>query len=149
MNHYEMTDHGRQLARSENFTPFSPVLSDLLRSSAVAEIAGELLGEPALLYKEKINYKLVGGAGFAPHQDKPAYPFVDSVLSVMIAVDDSTIENGCLYVVSGEHHVQLDQDHRGCIAPDLVDDFVWSPVEMRAGQTLFFHALTPHRSAST
>jgi ectoine hydroxylase-related dioxygenase (phytanoyl-CoA dioxygenase family) len=143
-----MTDHGRQLARSENFTPFSPVLSQLLRASRVAEVASELLGEPALLYKEKINYKLVGGAGFSPHQDKPAYPFVESVLSVMIAVDDSTIENGCLYVVSGEHHRLLDQDHRGCIAPSLVDTFEWSPVELRAGQTLFFHALTPHRSGA-
>ena len=145
-HHYELTDAGRRLARTENFTPVSPVLSDLLRSGAVPDVAGELLGEPALLYKEKINYKTAGGAGFSPHQDKPAYPFVAQVLSVMIAVDDATTENGCLEVVSRAHHEVLPQDERGCVAARVVATLDWQPVELRAGQTLFFHALTPHRS---
>jgi Phytanoyl-CoA dioxygenase (PhyH) len=145
-HHYELTDGGRRLARTENFTPASPLLSHLLRDGAVPEVAGQLLGEPAVLYKEKINYKCAGGAGFSPHQDKPAYPFVDQVLSVMIAVDDATIDNGCLEVVSGAHHVVLVQDERGCIDPRVVAGFAWQPVELRAGQTLFFHSLTPHRS---
>jgi Phytanoyl-CoA dioxygenase (PhyH) len=145
-HHYELTDSGRRLARTENFTPSSQLLSDLLRNGAVPEVAGQLLGEPAVLYKEKINYKSAGGAGFSPHQDKPAYPFVDQVLSVMIAVDDATTDNGCLEVVSGAHQEVLAQDERGCIDPRLVATFDWQPVELRAGQTLFFHALTPHRS---
>lgn len=145
-HHYELTHGGRRLARTENFTPVSPLLSTLLREGAVPGVAGELLGEPALLYKEKINYKTAGGAGFSPHQDKPAYPFVAQVLSVMIAVDDATEENGCLEVVSGAHREVLAQDERGCIAASVVATFDWRPVELRAGQTLFFHALTPHRS---
>jgi ectoine hydroxylase-related dioxygenase (phytanoyl-CoA dioxygenase family) len=145
-HHYELTDGGRRLARTENFTPVSELLSSLLRDGAVPQVAGELLGEPALLYKEKINYKTAGGAGFSPHQDKPAYPYVDQVLSVMIAVDDATTENGCLEVVSGAHHAVLAQDDRGCVAADVVATFEWQPVELEAGATLFFHALTPHRS---
>jgi Phytanoyl-CoA dioxygenase (PhyH) len=145
-HHYEMTDGGRRLARTENFTPVSTLLSGLLRRGAVPDVAGQLLGEPALLYKEKINYKSAGGAGFSPHQDKPAYPFVAQVLSVMIAVDDATTENGCLEVVSGAHRELLPQDERGCIAASVVATFDWQPVELDAGQTLFFHALTPHRS---
>lgn len=146
LHHFEMTDFGRKLARTENFTPYSPLMFDLLRNGVISDVASQLLGEEALLYKEKINYKLVGGAGFSPHQDKPAYPFVDSVLSVMVAVDDATIENGCLFVVSGHHHELLDQDERGCLRVDVVAQLDWQPVELRAGQTLFFHALTPHRS---
>jgi ectoine hydroxylase-related dioxygenase (phytanoyl-CoA dioxygenase family) len=145
-HHYELTDGGRRLARTENFTPVSPLLSTLLREGAVTDVAGQLLSEPAVLYKEKINYKAAGGAGFAPHQDKPAYPFVNRVLSVMVAVDDATTDNGCLEVVSGAHHEVLAQDERGCIDPRVVARFDWQPVELRAGQTLFFHALTPHRS---
>jgi hypothetical protein len=148
LHHHEMTDFGAKLARTENFVPFSPVLDHLLQSSKVAEIAGELLGEEAFLYKEKVNYKLIGGAGFRPHQDKPAYPFVEQVLSVMIAVDDSTIENGCLDVVSARHQVLLEQDDRGCLTTAEVNDMNWQPMPLRAGQTLFFHALTPHRSGS-
>ena len=146
LHHREMTDAGPRLARTENFTPFSEPLFNLLRRGALPDVAGQLLGEPALLYKEKINYKLVGGAGFSPHQDKPAYPFVDQVLSVMVAVDDATIENGCLFVVSGRHHELLTQDDRGCITEAVTAALDWKPVELRAGETLFFHSLTPHRS---
>jgi hypothetical protein len=146
LHYHELTDGGRRLARTENFTPFSDLLAAVLRTGPIPEVAGQLLGEEALLYKEKINYKAAGGAGFAPHQDKPAYPFVDTVLSVMVAVDDATVENGCLFVASGRHQRQLDQDERGCIADDVVAQLDWQPVELRAGATLFFHALTPHRS---
>lgn len=146
MHHYEMTNFGKKLARTENFTPYSSSMRELLREGAISDVASQLLGEEALLYKEKINYKLVGGAGFAPHQDKPAYPFVDQVLSVMVAIDDATIENGCLYVVSGRHQILLDQDERGCLARHVVAELDWQPVELAAGSTLFFHALTPHRS---
>lgn len=65
------------------------------------------MGEPACLYKEKINYKLVGGAGFLPHQDAPAYPFIKTSISCLIAVDASTIANGCLEVVDGFHQELL------------------------------------------
>jgi Phytanoyl-CoA dioxygenase (PhyH) len=145
-HHYELTNDGRRLARTENFTPSSDLLRTLLREGPLVEVAGQLLGEPALLYKEKINYKAAGGAGFSPHQDKPAYPFVDQVLSVMVAVDDATTDNGCLDVVTSRHQVTLPQDDRGCIAGDVVATLEWTPVELEAGSTLFFHALTPHRS---
>lgn len=148
LHHFEMTDNGRRLARTENFVPFSPFMNDLLRNGAISEVAGELLGEDALLYKEKINYKMAGGAGFSPHQDQPAYPLVEQVLSVMVAVDDATVENGCLFVVSGHHDRVWPQDERGCLRPDVVEEFEWFPVELKAGQTLFFHSLTPHRSSA-
>ena len=64
----------------------------------------------------------------------------------MVAVDDATIENGCLEVVSGAHHEVLAQDDRGCIAHDVVGHARVAPVELRAGETLFFDALAPHRS---
>ena len=146
LHHFEMTDGGRRLARTENFTPYSELLRAVLAQGPVPDVAGQLLGEQALLYKEKINYKGVGGAGFSAHQDAPAFPFVQRVLSVMVAVDDSTIENGCLFVVNARHQELLEQDDRGCIAQRLVDEMAWAPVELAAGDTLFFHALTPHRS---
>jgi 2-aminoethylphosphonate dioxygenase len=146
LQHFELTDSGRQLARSEDFTPVSPLLFALLRRGAVPDVAGQLMNEPVLLYKEKVNYKAPGGAGFAPHQDKPAYPFVNKVLSAMVAVDDATVENGCLWVVDGRHQDVLAQDDRGCIAAAVVDQLEWHEVALAAGEVLFFDALTPHRS---
>jgi ectoine hydroxylase-related dioxygenase (phytanoyl-CoA dioxygenase family) len=145
--HYrEMTDDGPKLCRTENFVPFHDGLRGLLADGPMLEAASALLGEQAVLYKEKINYKLPGGAGFAPHQDAPAYRFVDAHVSCMVAVDDATEGNGCLEVVSAQHHELLPTDDAGCVRADVVADLEWTPVEVRAGQMLWFHSRAPHRS---
>jgi hypothetical protein len=146
LHHREMTDIGPQLCRSENFVPFHEGLRALLTTGPMLATATALLGEPAVLYKEKINYKLPGGAGYSPHQDAPAYPFVQTHVSCMVAVDDALVGNGCLEVVSGMHHELLPTDAVGCIRDDVVASLVWAPVEVRAGDTLWFHSRTPHRS---
>lgn len=114
----------------------------------MVDAASALLGEPAVLYKEKVNYKLPGGAGYAPHQDAPAYPFVAKHVSCLVAIDDAKIDNGCLEVVSGHHHELLPTDERGCIRADVVASFTWEPVPVRSGQTVWFHSWTPHRSGA-
>jgi hypothetical protein len=146
MHHREMTEHGPVLCRSENLVPFHAGLRSLLTSGTLPGTAGALLGEPAVLYKEKVNYKLPGGAGYAAHQDAPAYRFVDSHVSCMVAIDDSTVGNGCLEVASGMHHDLLPTDETGCIRADVAATMAWDAVEVRAGQTLWFHSRTPHRS---
>lgn len=146
MHHRELTDDGPKLCRSENLVPFHAGLRDLLTSGSLLATASALLGQPAVLYKEKINYKLPGGAGYAPHQDAPAYPFIDAHVSCMVAIDDATAENGCLEVVEAKHHEVLEMDDSGCIHPDLVASFEWRTVEVPAGWTLWFHSRTPHRS---
>jgi hypothetical protein len=145
--HYrELTDGGPKLCRTENFTPFHAGLRDLLSRGRMIDVASALLDEPAVLYKEKINYKLPGGAGYAPHQDAPAYRFVDVHVSCMVAVDEATVANGCLEVVSGAHAEILPMDDRGCIRDDAVRAMTWTAVEVRAGETLWFHSRLPHRS---
>ena len=145
--HYrELTDNGPVLCRSENFTPYHSAIKTFLTQGKMLATAGELLAEPAVLYKEKINYKLVGGAGYSPHQDALAYRFVDVHISCMVAVDDASIDNGCLEVVSGLHGEILPTDDKGCIRPEVVEDLEWTAVELKAGQTLWFHSRTPHRS---
>ena len=145
--HYrEMTDDGPKLCRTENFVPFHEELRALLTDGPMLATASALLGEPAVLYKEKINYKLAGGAGYAPHQDAPAYRFVTTHVSCMVAVDDATLGNGCLEVVSDLHHELLPVDENGCIRTDVAGSLDWMPVEVRAGETLWFHSRTPHRS---
>lgn len=146
LQHHELTDEGPTLARSENFVPFHPGMAALLTTGVLPGIASVLLGEPAVLYKEKINYKLPGGAGFSPHQDAPAYPMIEAHVSALVAVDDADETNGCLEVVSGWHDAVLPTDERGCVAPELVAQMEWIPAPVRRGQTLWFHSRTPHRS---
>ncbi|MEO7571358.1 MAG: phytanoyl-CoA dioxygenase family protein, partial [Acidimicrobiales bacterium] len=60
LHHRELTDAGPQLCRTENFVPFHGGLRSLLTGGPMLATASTLLGEPAVLYKEKINYKLPG-----------------------------------------------------------------------------------------
>lgn len=146
MQHYERTVHGVALARTERLVEVHDGWRDLITGGQLTSMAGHLLGEPAVLYKEKINYKLAGGAGFAPHQDAPAYPFIDTHLTVMIAIDNATVSNGCLEVVSDMHAEVLSLDDDGCIRPDVADELDFRPVPVEAGDVLWFHSRVPHRS---
>ncbi len=146
LHHRELTDHGPALCRSENLAANHAGLHELLCEGPLLEAAGALLGEPAVLYKDKLNYKLPGGAGYAPHQDAPAYRFVDLHVSCMVAIDDATVDNGCLEVVSCAHDRLWPTDEAGCIHPDVVAEMAWEPVPVQAGDTLWFHSRTPHRS---
>ena len=147
--HYrEMTEGGPRLCRTENFVPYHDALRELLTGGAMVDTASALLGEPAVLYKEKINYKAAGGAGYAPHQDAPAYRFVELHVSCMVAVDEADASNGGLEVVSGAFGEILPTDDDGCIRSDVVDGMEWTPVDVPAGTTLWFHSRTPHRSAA-
>jgi hypothetical protein len=148
LQHFEGTAGGPLLCRSENFVPLHADLRQLLCSGAMLEVAGALLGEPAVLYKEKVNYKLPGGAGYSAHQDAPAYPMIDAHVSAMVAVDGADEGNGSLEVVSGCFDKVLPIDERGCIDPATADGLDWRPVPLPAGQTMWFHSRTPHRSGA-
>ena len=145
--HYrEATEHGPRLCRTENFVPYHDELRELLTRSELSDTASILLDETAVLYKEKINYKAPGGAGYSPHQDAPAYRFIETHVSCMLAIDDSRAANGCLEVVSAMHNDILPMDEKGCIRSDIVEQLEWTPAPIWAGQALWFHSRTPHRS---
>ena len=146
LQHREQTDTGPQLCRSEQFVELHAGLCELLTSGSLLDTASALLGEPAVLYKEKINHKLPGGAGYSAHQDAPAYPMIASHVSAMVAIDDADAENGGLEVVSGCFDRVLPMDDRGCVDRSVERSLEWEPVSVPAGATLWFHSRTPHRS---
>ena len=146
LQYRELTGSGPALCRTENLVPHHTGLRTLLCSGSLVDVAGALLGEPAVLYKDKLNHKLPGGAGYAPHQDAPAYRFVDVHVSCMIAIDDASEANGCLEVVSGAHDRLWPVDELGCIQADVVATMQWEPVPLDAGDARWLHSRTPHRS---
>ena len=127
------------------------------------------------LYKEKLNCKPAGGTGFAPHFDNPSLQVTglcDRFITVMIAIDDMTVENGCLRVVPGnwseentkELCVDADKNHsnnnnadnlnpdgngrRGAILPELADTLAWENIECKSGDVYIFNGWIPHRSGA-
>jgi hypothetical protein len=62
----------RVLQRIEDFCPYHQGFDGLVRGARLLAAAEQLLEGPAVLFKEKINFKKAGGAGFEPHQDQQA-----------------------------------------------------------------------------
>ncbi len=145
LHHFEQTDDGPAIARSEDFDGRHEGLTVFMRRGVISEILGELFGEPAMLFKEKINYKQPGGAGFAPHQDATAYRFGDHHISVMVPIDPATVASGCLWFAPG-HDLGVIDHHAGRIDDRWVDAAEWVPVETEPGDLVFFDSYAPHRS---
>ena len=157
LTHFELGTDGasRQLCRAENFVDYHAPLSNLCRGlGGLLGLVSALLGQEAVLFKEKINFKLPGGAGFAAHQDTPAYiGLAKSHVSVLVCVDRFTLENGCLQVAPpgdgqawAEGVVPLTAD--GIVTPAAEAAMVFLPLECQPGDVVFFSGYLPHRSES-
>jgi hypothetical protein len=144
--YYERTARGKSLCRVERFLDDHIQLRSLIIEGMLPTIASTLLGERALVYKEKINYKRAGGAGYAPHQDAAAYPYVHHHVTCLVAVDDMTPDNGCLEFVPGDLDALMPLNEAGCMDAKIAQTLAWAPVLLPAGGVLFFSSNAPHRS---
>ncbi|KJE97457.1 phytanoyl-CoA dioxygenase [Capsaspora owczarzaki ATCC 30864] len=153
MQYFENKNGQRLLCRTENFLDYFPELDKLIRGK-ITDAVSDLLQEPALLFKEKVNFKLPHSSGFEPHQDAPAYTTFKQRLhlTAMIAVDKAVIDNGCLEVVRGEHTKGMLPHPGGVMEEWLVKKWEqekkWEPVQVEAGTILFFGSFLPHRSGA-
>jgi len=152
MRYYERRgdDPGTKiLARVENFVPYHEGLAALLSGPRLLGTLAEQCGEPVVLFKDKINFKLPGGAGFAPHQDAPAYVDfgVEHHLTVMIPVDPFTRANGCLEMARGAcARVFLPQNPDGTLRPEVMERLEIEPILAQPGDAIVFDAWVPHQS---
>jgi ectoine hydroxylase-related dioxygenase (phytanoyl-CoA dioxygenase family) len=143
--HYaEHTEHGPRICRTENVSACHPGIASLV-AGTLADCAADALGEPVTAFKDKLNYKQPGGAGFSPHQDKVAYPGVGRVLSILVAIDDCSLESGCLWLASGVDEV-LPVDDRGVVSAAASHDLDWFSAELVAGDAVCIDGLAPHYS---
>jgi len=138
------------LQRVENFLEYNSELDRLINGSRLLGMIEQLFGEPAVLYKEKINYKLPGGDGFNPHQDVAAgwWMYGQTLhISVLIGIDEATPENGALELVRGQFGARRER-----ISPDwkeipkeTCDQLKWEMARTRPGDICFFDSFVPHR----
>lgn len=152
MRYYEHA-HGpagaKLLARLENFVPYHEPLAALLTGPRVQEILRALTGEPFLLFKDKINFKLPGGAGFADHQDAPAYVDfgIEHHVTVAFPVDRMTTDNGCLEMaLDASDRRLLPMRPDGTLQPEVMAAMAVEPLLAEVGDIVVFDAWVPHRS---
>jgi len=131
--------------RIEKISPFHAGFAEL--SDVIKHPVGRLLGEAAVLFKGKINFKTSGGDGFKPHQDSQAGwdAYAGFFVSVLVCIDEATAENGCLQIAVGHHKRGLHTSWEPLTDADMRDmTFVDCPTA--PGDIIFFDSYAPHRS---
>ncbi|MFF0885241.1 phytanoyl-CoA dioxygenase family protein [Streptomyces sp. NPDC003456] len=130
--------------------------SVLSHPEIVATLTG-LIGPDVKAMQSMLFTKGEGRPGQAWHQDEFWIPTRDrSLTGVWIAMDDATVENGCLWALPGSHRTGVlypDREHTDqrfdCTVesygfPYEDDDAV--PLEVKAGDVIFFNGYLLHRS---
>lgn len=133
------------VSRIEKIAPFHDGFNQL--SEALRAPVAQLLGEPATLFKEKVNFKMPGGCGFAPHQDSQAGwdDYADFFISALVSIDKATLENGCLKLVAGHHTSGLSKSWEP-MSDEEIEGMDFEPVPTVPGDVVFFDSYAPHGS---
>ncbi|HEY2250819.1 MAG TPA: phytanoyl-CoA dioxygenase family protein [Planctomycetaceae bacterium] len=129
----------------------SAVCEKFTTDARILALVDSICGEPASLFKEKLIFKPPGALGYNLHQDIPRTwaGFPRTFLTVLIAIDRATEENGCTEVFSGYHHQFLspaDRPDLYMLPDDAVDRSRRVKLLLDPGDVAIFHGLTPHRS---
>ena len=118
----------------------------------------DLLGEDVKLFGDQLFMKPPGGIEKTYHQDCPYFPVRPmEVITAWVALDEVTVENGCMYVVPGSHKLGavyhseawMVGERKDMKIPDAaIDRERERPVTLRAGGCSFHHGLIQHRSGA-
>jgi phytanoyl-CoA hydroxylase len=160
---YDLNDQsGKKTKLALWFTPGNDMYSLLTRSERIVQSVDKLLdsSSPVCHFHSKLMQKepRVGGA-WEWHQDygywyKNEFLLPDQMFSVMVAITEATKENGCLQVIRGSHKMgRVEHGFAGeqVGASQRYVDLALKTmaliyVELKPGDTLFFHSNLLHRS---
>lgn len=138
----------RILNRVENFVPYHEGLARVVTNGALRDGVSQLFGEAALLFKEKINFKMPGGRGFEPHQDAQAgwNSYAELFVTATVTIDRATAENGCLEMAQWRHRRELIGDLWRPLDEEQLEGLHFQPIPTEPGDVVFFDSYVPHRS---
>ena len=141
----KINEKKRILSRMENLEPFHKGFSELFISGKIQNITSELFGENAILFKDKINFKMPGGDGFKAHQDVQAGwdKYAKLHITALVTIDASNTENGCLEIAANHHDKGLIGEQWAPLEENALD---YKPVQTEPGDAIFFDSYAPHRS---
>ncbi len=136
-----------------------PVFDRFSRTPALAEVARRIgFIEPVILQSMYI-FKPPGiGGEVVCHQDSTyIYTEPESCVGFWFALEDATLENGCMQFIPGAHKGPLKKrNYRrgdGKLVTDTLDNSPWPedrkvPAEAKAGTLVIFAGRAPHLSAA-
>lgn len=135
----------------------SEVMFRALAHPAIVDVLTKIISPNVKCMQSMLFIKAAGKPGQAWHQDEDYIPTRDrSLTGAWIALDDATVENGCLWVIPGSQRpgvlwpqafhedARFDCAHESFQFPYSNDNAV--PVEVKAGSIVFFNGYLLHRS---
>jgi ectoine hydroxylase-related dioxygenase (phytanoyl-CoA dioxygenase family) len=143
------------LRKLSQLVPGDPFFRSVAASPHILDMAAALIGNPThiMLYSDQVFLKpALCGSAKPLHQDNSYFRVTPHSHGVTcwIAVDDSTIDNGCMRYIPASHklgllpHKSLDYTHLTPEADNIGEEI---PVPIPAGSAIFHHLLTLHSSA--
>jgi phytanoyl-CoA hydroxylase len=127
-------------------------VKQLIEDPQIGRLVAELEGIDAVrIYLDQALAKEPYGTTTQYHLDLPWWPFDSAhACTIWVALDESTLENGCLYFVAGSHHLGLTTP--GDLGPDLGALFAAhpeaaippTPCPLPAGGCSFHNGRTVH-----
>ncbi|MEE2969845.1 MAG: phytanoyl-CoA dioxygenase family protein, partial [Pseudomonadota bacterium] len=129
--------------------PYHEGLAELCIGEQLLGSCGDLFGEPAVLFKEKVNFKMPGGDGFEPHQDVQAGwdDYVSIAVTAMVTIDETTKENGYLEMARWRHRKEMIGELWRPLQPEELLDVEFVALPSKPGDVVFFDSFIPHQSA--
>ncbi len=134
-----------------------PVFDAFSRTPRLAATVASLGFEDPGIIQSMYIFKPPGiGGEVVCHQDSTfIYTEPESCIGFWFAIDDATVENGCMYFIPGAHRMPLRQrNYRqddGRFVIETIDDTPWPvdgrvPAEATAGTLVIFDGRMPHMS---
>ena len=132
------------------FTPHEPRLDAMAQHPGLKRVLELILGEPPVMFQDMALVKPPKIGREKPwHQDQAYfdYPLGTRIVGVWIALDEATVENGCMRLLPGLHregpklHFQR-RDWQICDAEMMGLHPIAAP--LRPGGLLLFDGLLPH-----
>lgn len=134
-----------------------PVFDQFSRTTKLAQVAKSIgFQDPAIIQSMYIFKPPRIGGEVLPHQDSTyIYTEPESCVGFWFALEDATIENGCMHFIPGAHKQPLKKrnyrDTDGSIINEIVDDTPFDtslalPAEAPAGTLVIFDGRAPHMS---
>lgn len=134
-----------------------PVFDRFSRSKNLKELAAALGFKDSLLLQSMYIFKQPNiGGEVSCHQDSTfLYTEPIEIVGLWFALEDATIENGCLWAIPGGHRRGLKsrwvRSHEGGMEFEIYDKEPWPenelvPLEVKKGSLILLHGLLPHRS---
>jgi len=143
-----------KIERMDPVHDISPLFSELVKDERILSPLRDIYMDEPLLFKDKLIFKLPGANGYSMHQDASwwqGFP-IEGLISVMVAIDGATVENGGLELFPGYHDRfrSTPGELRNMNAAEIaeIDPRKGEIVETNPGDVIIFHSFTPHQSGA-